>query len=111
MAVAPLVEKVRQRTLLGFTCVFLRICPTRRPKTSVLPVPGPAITITGPSIVSTALLWPSFNRAMASANFPCLEIISCTMTFAVTGALIDDAFSVLGIRECYQRPDVKQNSS
>jgi hypothetical protein len=41
---------------------------TRSATTSVFPVPGPAMHITGPSTVSTARFWLGFNRSYAPAK-------------------------------------------
>ena len=47
-------SKVRARMFPGCISVWRRIFAIRRVRICVLPVPGPAITMTGPSIVSTA---------------------------------------------------------
>ncbi len=46
--------KVRARIEEGSVSVLFRILAMRVVRTWVLPVPGPAMTITGPSRVSTA---------------------------------------------------------
>ncbi len=61
MALAPLSVNVRHKIFSGNVSVFFRILATRILKSSVLPVPGPAITITGPSIESTADAWAVFS--------------------------------------------------
>jgi hypothetical protein len=48
---------VRQRIPDGGVSVSLMIFPMRKDRISVLPVPGPAITMTGPSMESTARRW------------------------------------------------------
>ncbi len=45
---------VRAKILSGEVSVFSKILAIRRVKIEVFPVPGPAITITDPSIASTA---------------------------------------------------------
>src|SRR3989338_5765848 len=68
MAFAPLVENVRQRILLGRICVFARIFATRIARVCVFPVPGPATTITGPSIESTACFCAVLRLRYAVSN-------------------------------------------
>ena len=48
--------KVSASMLSGVASVFCSIFAMRSVRICVLPVPGPAITITGPSIASTACL-------------------------------------------------------
>lgn len=54
MELAPDSVKVKARIAYGGVSVFLRILAILRDKVWVFPVPGPARTITGPSMVSTA---------------------------------------------------------
>ncbi len=54
MLAAPESVNVKQRMLDGSVSVFLRIWAARMLSNSVLPVPGPAITNNGPSMLLTA---------------------------------------------------------
>ena len=54
IALAPDSVKVNAKREVGSVSVFFKILAIRSAIIWVLPVPGPAITITGPSIVSTA---------------------------------------------------------
>ena len=58
----------------GDVSVSSRIFHIRAANICVFPVPGPAITITGPSILSTALRWFSFSFAYSLAK--CLFSLS-----------------------------------
>jgi hypothetical protein len=62
---AALSVKVRQSMLLGPTSALFKIFATLLDNSWVFPVPGPAITSTGPSMVSTAFLCAEFNLAKA----------------------------------------------
>src|SRR3989338_5324174 len=61
IALAPESVKVKAKIPSGGVSVFFKIWAIRSAIIWVLPVPGPAITITGPSMVSTASLWAGFN--------------------------------------------------
>ena len=61
MARAPASVKVKARIFSGLASVTLRIFAMRKVSICVLPVPGPAITMTGPSIVSTASFWAGLS--------------------------------------------------
>ena len=54
MALTPDSVNVRQRMFCGWASPCCRIYPILADRTCVLPVPGPARTRTGPSVVSTA---------------------------------------------------------
>ena len=54
IALAPDSVKVKAKIESGLVSVVFKILAIRCAIISVFPVPGPAITITGPSIVSTA---------------------------------------------------------
>ena len=54
MARTPDSVKVRAKMASGGTSVLVKMLAIRAAKIWVLPVPGPAATITGPSIVLTA---------------------------------------------------------
>src|SRR3989344_9248203 len=61
IALAPESVKVKAKIPSGGVSVFFRISLILSAIIWVLPVPGPAITMTGPSIVSTASFWAAFN--------------------------------------------------
>ena len=63
MAMLPASVKVRQRMFSGAVSVSSRILPIRQARICVFPVPGPAITITGPSMVSTASRCAGLSRS------------------------------------------------
>lgn len=65
MAVAPESVKVRARMAEGSVSVCLRILAMRVAMIWVLPVPGPAMTMTGPSIEVTASLWAGLRESKA----------------------------------------------
>ena len=54
IALAPLSVKVKHKIFSGSVSVARRILAARMLSSSVLPVPGPATTSSGPSMVSTA---------------------------------------------------------
>ncbi len=58
---AALSVKVKHKILLGLVSVCRIIFATRKLSSWVLPVPGPATTSIGPSILSTARFWAVFN--------------------------------------------------
>ncbi len=53
--------KVRHSTPFASVSVFSSMLAMRKVSTWVLPVPGPATTITGPSMASTACFWAVFR--------------------------------------------------
>jgi len=65
--------KVRAKIFSGAVSVLSKIFAMRKVSTCVFPVPGPATTITGPSIVSTAFFCSGFSLAYSFLN--CGEII------------------------------------
>jgi len=52
----------------GRICVFFKMFATLIASVCVFPVPGPATTITGPSIVSTARFWAGLSALYADSN-------------------------------------------
>lgn len=69
MFVAALSVNVRQSMFSGFVSVFCRMFMILWLIICVLPVPGPATTSTGPSMVSTASLWAEFNFSKSPCIF------------------------------------------
>ena len=60
---AALFVNVIARISFGFTPRAASRCATRWVRTRVLPEPAPAITSSGPSVVSTASRWAGFRSA------------------------------------------------
>ena len=59
---------VSTRIESGVACVSLRIFAMRSVRICVFPVPGPAITSTGPSTVSTAFFCSGLSFLYAASN-------------------------------------------
>src|SRR3989440_11763310 len=66
---AALFVNVIARISFGFTPQALIRCATRWVRTRVFPEPAPAITSSGPSVVSTASCWTGFRSARYSFGF------------------------------------------
>src|SRR2546423_6334406 len=66
---AALFVNVIARISFGFTPQALIRCATRWVRTRVFPEPAPAITSSGPSVVSTASCWTGFRSARYSCGF------------------------------------------
>src|SRR2546423_4811875 len=66
---AALFVNVIARTSFGFTPQALIRCAARWVRTRVFPEPAPAITSSGPSVVSTASCWTGFRSARYSCGF------------------------------------------
>src|SRR3972149_1785732 len=60
--------KVKAKIFSGLVSGFFKILAMRKVRISVLPVPGPATTKTGPSIVSTASFCSLFRALYRSSN-------------------------------------------
>ena len=60
---AALLVKVIARISFGLAPTAASRCATRWVSTRVLPEPAPAITSSGPSVVSTACRWAGFRSA------------------------------------------------
>lgn len=79
--VAPLSVKVRQSMLDGKVSVFLSIWAALMLRSSVLPVPGPAMTSRGPKIVSTASFWFEFKLLKRFSNVILTTIAESSLVF------------------------------
>ena len=63
ISAAALFVNVIARISGGFTPTARSRCAIRRVRTRVLPEPAPAITSSGPSVVSTASRWAGFRSS------------------------------------------------
>src|SRR6185312_7317747 len=92
---AALFVKVIARISFGFTPCAVSRCATRWVSTRVFPEPAPAITSSGPSVVSTASRWAGFRLARycsgdATAISAMLAVVKVFATRRYPGPAFDE---------------------